>query len=394
MVSYMNIPPSGRPLPGLHPLEAIMPFRRLRRSPLHDIGYTLVLNCLVALLLTAGEQVLARRPGPLLASLGAMLLTANLAGFLIHGALAALRRLAPSVMARGGREARRGQLVVIGIGAFCGVMLGQVVLQWARPLKVLGSGMVVTVLVYALFSTITIRIMLLLVERRVARATALARQQEQIATASRLLAEARLRALQAQIEPHFLYNTLANVLGLIDNRPAEARHMLERFIDYLRASLAASRAESATLDGELDQVSAYLDVLAVRMGARLRYRVETDPACRTLPIAPMLLQPLVENAVMHGIEPKLEGGEIVVRTRIEDGVLCIEVADSGLGLGMAPPRPGGGVGLSNLRERVHQLHGPQARLQLFDNQPCGVTARLLLPLPVPSSTTPSPPSTP
>ena len=384
MVSYMNPFPSARPAPGLHPLEAIMPSRRLRRSPLHDIGYTLVLNCLVALVLTAGEQLLAPRPGPLLASLGAMLLRANLAGFLIHGALAALRRLAPIVMAQGGQGARRRQLAVIGIGAFCGVMLGQLVLHWATPLKVFGTGMVTMVLVSTVFSVITIRVMLLLVERRVARATALARQQEQVATASRLLAEARLRALQAQIEPHFLYNTLANVLGLIDARPAEARHMLERFIDYLRASLAASRAESATLGGELDQVSAYLDVLAVRMGARLRYRVETDPACRALPIAPMLLQPLVENAVMHGIEPKLEGGEIVVRTRIEDGVLCIEVADSGLGLGMASPRPGGGLGLANLRERVRQLHGPQARLQLFDNQPCGVTARLLLPLLVPS----------
>ena len=167
--------------------------------------------------------------------------------------------------------------------------------------------------------------------------------------------------------------------------------MLARFIDYLRASLAASRAESATLGGELDQISAYLDVLAVRMGERLRYRIESDPACRLLPIAPMLLQPLVENAVMHGIEPKLEGGEIVVRTRLEDGALCVEVADSGMGLGKgmgaAPPRPGGGVGLSNLRERVRQLHGPQAQLQLFDNNPCGVTARLLLPLMVPSSPT-------
>jgi len=390
MVSYMNPSPSARPAPGLHPLEAIMPSRRLRRSPLHDIGYTLVLNCLVALVLTAGEQLLAPRPGPVLANLGAMLLRANLAGFLIHGALAALRRLAPIGMAQGSQGARRRQLVVIGIGAFCGVMLGQLVLHWATPLKVFGTGMVMMVLVNTVFSVVTIRVMLLLVERRVARATALARQQEQVATASRLLAEARLRALQAQIEPHFLYNTLANVLGLIDTRPAEARHMLERFIDYLRASLAASRAESATLGGELDQVSAYLDVLAVRMGARLRYRVETDPACRALPIAPMLLQPLVENAVMHGIEPKLEGGEIVVRTRIADGALCIEVADSGLGLGTALPRPGGGLGLANLRERIRQLHGPHARLQLFDNQPCGVTARLLLPLLEPSLTPSAP----
>jgi hypothetical protein len=378
--------PANRP----HPLEAIVPFR-LRRSVLHDIGYTLVWNCLVALVLTAVEQSLARHPGAFARNFLHMLVGANLVGFLIHSGLVALQR-APLGRARDGHGARLGQLLVVGIGAFCGITLAQVLLRRTSPVEVLGSGLFTTILIYAVCSTIIIGGMLLLVERRVARAPAAARQQEQIATASRLLAEARLRALQAQIEPHFLYNTLANVLSLIDTRPEQARHMLARFIDYLRASLAASRAESATLGGELDQIGAYLDVLAVRMGERLRYRIESDPACRLLPIAPMLLQPLVENAVMHGIEPKLEGGEIVVRTRIEDGVLCVEVADSGMGLGMAPPRSGGGVGLSNLRERVRQLNGPQAQLQLFDNQPCGVTARLLLPLTltVPPSTIPAP----
>src|SRR5207248_11474018 len=103
-------------------------------------------------------------------------------------------------------------------------------------------------------------------------------------------------ALQAQIEPHFLYNTLANVVSLIGPRPARAQHMLERFIDYLRASLAASRQDCATLGAEADLIAAYLDVLAVRMGERLRYRIEVPDTLRALPIAPMLLQPLVENA--------------------------------------------------------------------------------------------------
>ena len=102
----------------------------------------------------------------------------------------------------------------------------------------------------------------------------------------------------------------------------------------------------------------------------------------------MLLQPLVENAVMHGIEPKLEGGEIVVRASVVGDALCVEVGDTGMGLSSAPPRPGGGVGLANLRERVRQLHGPGAQLQLLENQPCGVRARLLLPF------TKVPPSTP
>jgi hypothetical protein len=385
----MTTPPSGRAGRGFHPLEAIAPRLGGPRPGLRAVFYTLAWNCLVALVLTAGEQLLASRPHPLPVTLGSMLLAANAAGFLIHGALAALHRLAPALVASGPR-ARITQMAVSGIGALCGISLARALLHWDSPRQVFEAGTLTTIALYAAVTALVVCGMLLLAERRVARATAAARQQEQIATASRLLAEARLRALQAQIEPHFLYNTLANVLGLIDTRPAEARRMLERFIDYLRASLAASRAESATLGGELDQVSAYLDVLAVRMGARLRYRIDAAPACRALPIAPMLLQPLVENAVMHGIEPKLAGGEIVVRTRIDGDVLCIEVADSGLGLGTAPPRPGGGVGLANLRERVRQLHGAQARLQLFDNQPCGVTARLLLPLLVPSSTPPAP----
>jgi Histidine kinase len=385
----MRPSPSNPSQPTLHPLEAIAPLRRGPRSVLRDLAYTLLWNCLVGLVLTAGEQLFASQPDPLAVSLASMLFAANVVGFMIHGALFTLRRLAPLALSTGPR-ARLAQMAVSGVGALCGVSLARALLSWTSPLQIAGSGALTTILVYAVFTAIVIRGMLYLAERRVARETATARQQEQVATASRLLAEARLRALQAQIEPHFLYNTLANVLSLIDTRPAQARHMLERFIDYLRASLAASRADSATLGAELDQVSAYLDVLAVRMGARLRYRIEADTDCRHVPIAPVLLQPLVENAVMHGLEPKLEGGEIVVRARIDGGALCIEVADSGMGLGTAPSRPGGGVGLSNLRERVRQLHGPQAQLQLFDNQPCGVTARLLLPLLppllVPSST--------
>jgi LytS/YehU family sensor histidine kinase len=228
-------------------------------------------------------------------------------------------------------------------------------------------------------------------ERRIERETLAARHNEQAAAAARLLAEARLRALQAQIEPHFLYNTLANVVSLIGTQPDTARYMLERFIDFLRASLDASRADQATLGGELDLIAAYLDVVAVRMGPRLRYRFAVAHECRPIPIAPMLLQPLVENAVMHGIDPLLEGGELVLRASIEGGALRIEVSDNGRGLSNAAPRAGGGLGLSNLRARLHSLHGGAAQLQLLENQPCGLTVRLLLPLPtVPPSTIPAP----
>jgi CheY-like chemotaxis protein len=107
--------------------------------------------------------------------------------------------------------------------------------------------------------------------------------------------------------------------------------MLERLIDFLRASLSASRAEHTTVGAELELAAAYLDLLAVRMGARLRWRIEADEF-RNLALAPMLVQPLVENAIMHGLEPKIEGGELVVRARMLDGMLCVEVADDGIGL--------------------------------------------------------------
>jgi len=383
-------PPESAPR-GVHPLEVLAPFRRIRASPLRNLVYTFVWNCLIGLALAAAEQWLAGRPGPFGPRLAVMLVGANVVGFLIHGALYSLRRFAPLAVSGKGWRPRLAQMAVSGIGALLGIGLMRVVLSNAHPLDVLRSGPMITIAVYAVGTAVIIRLVLFAGERRIERETQAARQQEQIAAAGRMLAEARLRALQAQIEPHFLYNTLANVVSLIDTQPAQARRMLERFIDYLRASLAASRAESATLGGELDLVRAYLDVLGVRMGARLRYRIEADSDTRQLPIAPMLLQPLVENAIMHGIEPKMEGGEVLVRAQVIDDALCVEVSDSGMGLGHAPPRPGGGVGLSNLRERVRQLHGPTAQLQLIENQACGVTSRLLLPL---TKVTPSTPPAP
>lgn len=229
-------------------------------------------------------------------------------------------------------------------------------------------------------------------DRRFARAMEEARQKEFVASSARMLAEARLRALQAQIEPHFLYNTLANVVSLIGPQPAQAQHMLERFIDYLRASLAASRSEDATLASEAGLTAAYLDVLAVRMGDRLRYRIELPDELRQFKIAPMLLQPVVENAIAHGLEPKVEGGEIVVSMQREGEYVWVRISDTGMGLNEAAPRkPGGGVGLSNLRERLRSLYGGAAKVELLENQPCGMTVRLMLPLNASQTSIPSAP---
>ena len=361
-----------------HPLELIPWFRRWPPSRARDLLYTAIWSSMLALVLTVLQRFFGRGDLPFARLLLATLVISNLIGFMIHAAL----QLLENHLSRANIWLfRSAQLLAIAIASVIGIPLGNALFIGTNPLRFFQHG---TALVFLLaFALITAGLMILVLaagERRTRREAETARQQEQIAAAGRLVAEARLRALQAQIEPHFLYNTLANVVGLIDSQPAKARRMLERFIDYLRASLSASRAEHASLRGELDLAGAYLDVLGVRLESRLRWRFEIAPGIDSLPVAPMLLQPLVENAIMHGIEPKMEGGEVVLRARSDAGLLCIEVCDTGLGLRLLPPRPGGGVGLSNLRERLRQLYGPAAGLQLIENPAGGVTARLQLPV--------------
>jgi hypothetical protein len=365
-----------------HPLELIPLFRRWPPSLLRNLLYTAIWSSLLALVLTVMQALFGRWQISFLRLFGYTLFISNVVGYLIHGTLQLIERH----LGRpdNGWGYRAIQLFAVACACVIGISIGNGLLHGRNPLHAFHSGIPTNALLA--FGMVTAVLMVLVLsagERRMRRAAETARQQEALAAAGRLVAEARLRALQAQIEPHFLYNTLANVVSLIDGQPAKARRMLERFIDYLRASLSASRSEHATLGSECDLAGAYLEVLGVRMEQRLRWRIDITPAERALPMAPMLLQPLVENAIMHGIEPKLEGGEIVLRARLDGATLVIEVCDSGLGLRAGAPRPGGGVGLSNLRERLRQLYGSAAQLQLIENPAGGVTSRLLLPVTLP-----------
>jgi LytS/YehU family sensor histidine kinase len=188
--------------------------------------------------------------------------------------------------------------------------------------------------------------------------------------------EAHLKLLQAQIEPHFLFNTLANVSSLIDSDPAIAKRLLERLNDWLRVALVRARSDSATLGDELDMLENYLQILKIRFGERLRWNIEVPEDARQTAFPPMLLQPLVENAVRHGIEPKVGGGEIGIRARVEGTALRIEVSDSGAGL---IGNEAGGAGLSNVRARLAALFGDAGRLTLEDKAGGGVIASLELP---------------
>lgn len=202
------------------------------------------------------------------------------------------------------------------------------------------------------------------------------RQLSQIESAKREM-EAQLKMLQAQIEPHFLFNTLANVSSLIDNDPPLSKKLLERLNDWLRVALTRARSDHITLGDELDMLENYLQILKIRFGERLRWTMDVPEDVRGLAFPPMLLQPLVENAVRHGIELKIGGGEIVIRAVIKHTVLCIEVKDSGVGL--SSDADVGGTGLANVRARLATLFGEAGKLTLENNAKVGVTATLELP---------------
>lgn len=201
------------------------------------------------------------------------------------------------------------------------------------------------------------------------------RQLEQMESEKREM-EARLKMLQAQIEPHFLFNTLANVGSLIDSDPGLARELLERLNDWLRVALARARSERATLGDELDMLSNYLNILKIRFGTRLKWQIEANETVRAQAFPPMLLQPLVENAIRHGIEPKLGGGTLAIIARMEAQRLLICVSDDGIGLQAASAA---GAGLNNIRARLATLYGTNASLILENLASGGTAATLELP---------------
>lgn len=187
---------------------------------------------------------------------------------------------------------------------------------------------------------------------------------------------AQLRMLQAQIEPHFLFNSLANVAALIEAEPKLAGCLLDALIQYLRSSLARTRAEGGTLGDEVNLLRAYLEVLKMRMGKRLDYDFDIASDLLAEAFPPMLLQPLVENAIRHGLEPKVEGGRITVTARGQDHRLLVSVTDDGLGFAETS---GAGIGLANIRARLTAIFGPAAHFELSSKVGAGTTAMISIP---------------
>lgn len=261
-------------------------------------------------------------------------------------------------------------------GTLATVLLGipvNFLVQWASmdQLSQLILVSLGTSLAFGIFFWVRRRVDLLRVEASQERARAEA--------AARQAAEARLAMLRAQIEPHMLFNTLANLRALIGIDPTAAEHMLDRLITFMRATLSSARSERVSLGAEFALIDDYLHLIGIRMGGRLRHSLDLPPELARVSTLPLLLQPLVENAVRHGVEPSEDGGEIVVQARSRGSRLELIVRNSGEpyreralpdidGGATRPHDPGaaplGGFGLSQIRQRLQTAYGEAATLEI------------------------------
>ena len=196
-------------------------------------------------------------------------------------------------------------------------------------------------------------------------------------------AQARLQMLEAQIEPHFLFNTLAHVTRLYETDHEAGARMLANLKSYLAVALPQMRATDSTLGRELDHAKAYLEIQQIRMGRRLAFATDVDQSLRTARLPPLMLLTLVENAIKHGLTPQPGGGRVDIRASVQTEHLHVAVADTGQGFTKSA---GGGTGLANIRARLAAQFGPNAKLALALNSPSGVIATITLPyLPAPES---------
>ncbi|HVF64647.1 MAG TPA: histidine kinase [Casimicrobiaceae bacterium] len=370
---------SNPPSPSIHdfhPLEFIPWFRRFPCSPVRDLVYTFIWNGGLGVFFSLLALIWSR--APFLDLLWINFVYAQFVGYSIHG----LFFIAHAVMPRKRLETMTSRFVFFAgvplLGVLCGFMLGNVVLgaetlpRWMHT----GRGAVLIAFNSLLISGILLAV--LLPRERAARAeAAVAHERARVAAAERETALAQMRALQAQVEPHFLYNTLAHVASLIDSEPRDARTMLDRLIALLRSTAVATNGD-ATLASQVELLRAYLEILAMRMGDRLRWTIDVAPDVANVVLPPALLQPLVENAIKHGLEPKVDGGTVALDARRIDDRLVITVSDTGVGFAAETVANSTKLGLVGLRKRLAMLYNDAAKLTLAEQHPSGVRATIMI----------------
>ena len=367
---------SALPQAGWHPLELIPFFQRFPCTRARNLVYTFIWNSLFGAFFILMNSAVAGH-FPSVRATWIFFGISNFIGFATH-ALFSAGELS-GLEARVRRNGRIAKTLYFTLVPTIGVMAGLQAADWVFHIGFNWLGdpaWFVSIAATSLVISAVLSGIFYLREREALATAELERERLRAERVQREAMAANLRALQAQIEPHFLFNTLANVSSLVDRDPANAKHMLERFNHFLRASLAATRTESTTLGAERDLITAYLDVLKVRIGSRLDYRIEVPSALESFPLPPMLLQPVVENAIKHGLEPKVEGGRVDLAARQEGRHVAIEIRDTGVGF---VSTPASGLGLTNLRERLKGLYGDAASLTIADNALSGTIVTLRIP---------------
>jgi signal transduction histidine kinase len=362
-----------------HPLEVIAFFRRFAPSLLRDLVYTFIWNMGFVLVFTI-LSLLFDRSTPFLRALWVNFVVANCIGYTIHLAFRAGNGLWGAALHRLSFALRTLYYLGVSVaGVFAGYWIGFTLLSLGNARRwVFSPQGAISVLLLSLLISMFLATMFYARERQAKAEADFERERARGEAAERHAKVAQLKLLEAQVEPHFLYNTLANVISLIDSQPATAKHMIERLIDYLRRAAGAGAAE-ATLGTQLALLRAYLDLIVLRMGARLAYRIDVPDDLMLLPLPPMLLQPLVENAIKHGLEPKVEGGGLLVSARRDGDRLRLGVRDDGLGVRTTRSTASTGLGLANLRDRLAALYGARAWMTLEDLAP-GTQVTIELPL--------------
>ena len=363
-----------------HPLEMIPIFRRWPRSFARDVVYTGIWNTLFAV----GFTVLVLwfdSPPPLLELFKTNFVFAQCIGYPIHGLFALGDRLIPDIHRRSMLIRTTYYTVLPIVGVMAGYLLGTYIIGlpqfrgWLMTTRGVMSVVSLSLVITAIL------LMIFLPRERAARAeAAMAREQAQLAAAEKEITQARMQLLEAQIEPHFLYNTMAHVVSLVDAEPATAKRMLEGLIALLR-STAGGGVGAGTLQAQVDHLRAYLGILALRMGSRLTWTLDVPADIARMPMPPMLLQPVVENAIRHGLEPKVEGGTVAVVARRDGDQVVLTVTDTGLGFSERRGSNSTGLGLANLRARLATMSGNRATLTIEDNVPEGTRVTIALPVP-------------
>jgi sensor histidine kinase YesM len=210
----------------------------------------------------------------------------------------------------------------------------------------------------------------------------MARADAQAQAAQRHASESQLKLLQTQLEPHMLFNTLANLRVLIGLDPDRAQDMLDHLVAYLRATLEASRSTRHSLQAEFDRLGDYLELMAVRMGPRLHYTLDLPAELAQLQVPPLLLQAVVENSIKHGLEPQVEGGAIAVSARLNQGLLTLDVTDTGVGSSAdlnLPPASPSSFGLAQVRERLQARFGAQGTINFIAGHAQGMGVSITFP---------------